>query len=144
MEKKMKINKSFINADALNPLVLAYIGDAVYEVFVRSELVARGFIRMRHLHQEAVKLVRATCQAQLLHNIEDVLSEEEKRIMKRGRNAKSKRVPRSTEVVEYRWSTGLESLIGYLYLKQKSDRLEEILACLPWPEVNTQGRGELE
>lgn len=119
--------------DDLPPLVLAYLGDAVYELFVRVGLVARGFTRVGPLHQEAIKLVRATCQARVLHEIEETLTPEEIRVMKRGRNAKSGHVPRSTEVVEYRWSTGFESLIGYLYLKQRFERLEEILAHLPWP-----------
>lgn len=122
-----------IDADNLSPLVLAYVGDAVYEIYVRCSLVATGLTRVGLLHQEATKLVRATSQAQFLHQIEVKLTEEEQRIMKRGRNAKSGHVPRSAEVVDYRWSTGLESIIGYLYLKQRYARLHELLAELPRP-----------
>ena len=124
-----------INPENLPPLVLAYVGDAVYELYVRCRLVASGLTRVGPLHQEAIKLVRATCQAQFLHQIEENLTEEEQRVMKRGRNAKSGHVPRSTEVVDYRWSTGLESIIGYLYLKRRYDRLQEILSRLPWPNT---------
>ncbi len=129
---------SLAEADDLPPLVLAYLGDAVYELFVRAGLVARGFTRVGPLHQEAIKLVRATCQARFLHEIEETLTQEEVRVMKRGRNAKSGHVPRSTEAVEYRWSTGFESLIGYLYLQHRFERLEEILAKLPWPAPSSQ------
>lgn len=128
------------DADNLHPLVLAYLGDAVYELFVRYGLVARGFTRVGPLHQEAINLVRATCQARFLHEIEGSLTEEESRIMKRGRNAKSGHVPRSAEVVEYRWSTGFESLIGYLYLKHRFERLEEILSHLTWPKPGLPGK----
>jgi ribonuclease-3 family protein len=127
------------DVENLNPLVLAYLGDAVYELFVRCGLVARGYTRVGLLHQEATNLVRATCQARFLHEIEGSLTEEEIRVMKRGRNAKSGHVPRSAEVVEYRWSTGFESLIGYLYLKGRFERLEEILVDLPWPGTSHGG-----
>jgi ribonuclease-3 family protein len=129
---------SQIDPEDLPPLVLAYLGDAVYELYVRCGLVTRGFIRVNQLHQEAISLVRATCQAQYLHMIEDVLTDEEKRVMKRGRNAKSGHIPRNVGVVDYRWSTGFESLIGYLYLQQRFERLNDILSRLPWPAKNAK------
>ena len=122
-----------VSPEQLSPLVLAYVGDAVYELYVRCQLVERGPTRVHQLHQEAVRLVRATSQARFLSRIEAELTEEETGIMKRGRNAHSGPPPRGTETVEYRLSTGLESLIGFLYLRGDLRRIEEILSRLPWP-----------
>ncbi|NPV91765.1 MAG: Mini-ribonuclease 3 [Firmicutes bacterium] len=124
--------------EQIPPLVLAYIGDAVYELYVRSALVARGITKVNLLHQEAVSLVRASSQSRFLKQIEEQLTEAEIRVMKRGRNANSGSPPKGAEVTEYRRSTGLESLIGYLYLKGDDERLEEILSRLPWPGEDKQ------
>lgn len=115
-----------VDARRLSPLALAYIGDAVYEMYVRKHLIEKGITRVNDLHKSAVKYVKATTQAQAVHLIESKLSEEEFRIVKRGRNAKSGQTPKNTDVVEYRYSTGFESLIGYLYLNGEIERLEEI------------------
>jgi ribonuclease-3 family protein len=120
-----------LDPEKLSPLVLAYLGDAVYELYVRSYLVSRGPGRVNALHRDAIKMVRAGSQAKVLHQLEGRLTPEEKGIMKRGRNAKSGHVPRHTEVIDYRLSTGLESLIGFLYAKGDYARLEEILSLVP-------------
>ncbi len=112
----------------LPALVLAYIGDAVYELAVREHLVNNGLARVNKLHGESVKYVNAGAQAKVLHALEGKLSEEEAAVMRRGRNAKSSHVPRGAGVIEYRHSTALESLIGYLYLKGDAARLDEIMA----------------
>lgn len=122
--------------EQLPPLALAYIGDAVFELYVRLNLVSRGLTRVNRLHQEAVRLVCANSQARFLKQIEEQLSEEEKGVMRRGRNAHSGQPPKGAEMAEYRLSTGLESLIGYLYLKGETERLEEMLSKLPWPNQN--------
>ncbi|MGF7186332.1 ribonuclease-3 family protein [Desulfitispora alkaliphila] len=115
-----------LKADQQSPLVLAYVGDAVYELYVRTHLLEQGAVKMNELHKTAVKYVKATAQANILKQLEGELSEEEYRIVKRGRNAKSQ-VPKNTEVVDYRYSTGFESLIGYLHLNEDKERLNEIL-----------------
>jgi ribonuclease-3 family protein len=117
-----------IQPGELPALALAYIGDAVYELAVRSHLVKIGIARVNRLHDEAVKFVQAKAQARLLRELEGILTEEETAVIRRGRNAKSPHTPRSAGVIDYRQSTAFECLIGYLYLKGDKDRLEEILA----------------
>ncbi|GBF35723.1 ribonuclease III family protein [Desulfocucumis palustris] len=111
----------------LSPLELAYVGDAVYELAVRRHLIARGIVGANRLHREAVKYVRADTQAQVLRTLESQLYEEEIRIAKRGRNAKSGHAHRGTCVTAYRQSTGLESLVGYLFLRGNMERLGFIM-----------------
>jgi len=117
------------NPDLMNPLVWAYIGDAVYELYVRTHLVSRGPSKVNQLHRESVKYVKASAQADFLRKITEELTEDEIRIMKRGRNTKSA-VPKNADVSDYRYSTGLESILGYLYLQNKKERLMEILNML--------------
>ncbi len=111
----------------LAPLELAYVGDAVYELAVRCHLIARGVVGANRLHREAVKYVCADTQAQVLRMLESQLYEEEIRIAKRGRNAKSGHAHRGACVTTYRQSTGLESLVGYLFLRGNIERLEFIM-----------------
>jgi len=117
-----------ISPEQLSPLVLAYIGDAVYELAVREYLVSRGPASVNKLHREAVRHVRASTQAKLFHALEGSLSKGEEAVARRGRNAKSGHGPRGDSIIEYRHSTGFESLIGYLYLRHDWARLEEILS----------------
>lgn len=112
----------------LPALVLAYVGDAVYELAVRGHLVNTGLARVNRLHGEAVKYVNAGAQAKILRALEGSFTEEEAAVVRRGRNAKSPHTPRGAGVIEYRHSTALESLIGYLYLKGDDARLGEIMA----------------
>jgi len=111
----------------LPALVLAYVGDAVYELSVRSHLVESGLVRVNRLHDEAVKYVHAGAQAKIVRELKGILTAEETAVMRRGRNAKSSHTPRSADVIDYRQSTAFECLIGYLYLKGDTPRLEEIL-----------------
>lgn len=111
----------------LNPLVLAYIGDAVYEVHVRQYLVSLRNHRPQYLHNQAVKFVSAKAQAQFLKNWLPLLTEEELDIVKRGRNAKSGSVPKNADILDYRHSTAFECLIGYLYYRKRFDRLGALL-----------------
>lgn len=114
-----------LKPEALSPLVLAYVGDAVYELFIRTKLVAHP-AKVHDLHQMAVKYVQAASQAQIVHNWEPELTEEEREVVRRGRNAKGG-VPRHGDVVEYRYSTGFEALLGHLYLTGQLERLLELL-----------------
>jgi len=110
----------------LSPLALAYVGDAVYELLVRTHLVRQGPARPEQLHREALQYVRATAQARLLPALEEHLTPVERDILRRGRNARPGHLPRTAAPAEYHSSTALESLLGYLYLKGEGARLEEI------------------
>lgn len=116
------------SANAMNSLVLAYIGDAVFEVFIRGYLVKENKnILVHQLHKKGITYVKAEAQSNFIKRIMCDLSDEEIRIFKRGRNAKSGTVPKNADIQDYRNATGLEALIGYLYITEKIDRLNEIL-----------------
>lgn len=118
------------------PLALAYIGDAVWELAVREFLIAQGETQPRRLHRLAVLRVRAKAQADRLRKITEELSERERDVVRRGRNAKSASVPKSASVADYRASTGIEALIGYVYLAGQQERLKEIMQLLLQVEEN--------
>lgn len=111
----------------LHPLALAYIGDAVYEVYVRQYLLTKPNHRPNHLHKEATRFVAAKAQANMLADWLPELTEEELDIVRRGRGAKSGSAPKSADMIEYRQSTAFESLIGYLYYTGRRERLNELL-----------------
>lgn len=117
----------------LSPLVLAYIGDAVFELHVREKLVGGVKEPVHALHDLAVSLVQARAQAGILRRLEPFLTDEERDIVRRGRNAKSGVAPRHADVRDYLHSTGFEALIGFLYLDGRKERLNEIL------ELSTDG-----
>ena len=110
-------------------LSLAYIGDCVYEIYVRSYLLGKGNRRVNDLHRMATQYVRAKAQAEFYHKIEDILTENEKAVFHRGRNTKS-HPPKNADVIEYKIATGVEALIGYLYIEGKSDRISELMSHL--------------
>jgi ribonuclease-3 family protein len=116
-----------MNPDELSPAVWAYIGDAVYELFIRERMLSSGLVKTRLLHHESTTRVRASFQAHLAQLLEPLLDEAEREILKRGRNVKSGHVPANTDVLTYRHSTAFEALIGYLYLNGRHDRLAELL-----------------
>lgn len=127
LKGKFTINE----ARGLNPLVLAFIGDAIYEVFVRTYLVDNNRYMSAHkLHVKAVSFVKAHAQNEIMKKIEDKLTEEEYSIFKRGRNSKSGTVPKNAQVQEYRVATGFETLIGFLYITEQVDRLNELLEMI--------------
>ncbi len=101
----------------MNPLVLAYLGDAVYELEVRKFLISQGLSKVKELHGTAIRMVKATTQAKAIHQLLPSLNEEEAGIVRRGRNAKSGTAPKNTEIIDYRYATAFEALIGYWYLK---------------------------
>ncbi|HHX18336.1 MAG TPA: Mini-ribonuclease 3 [Clostridium sp.] len=111
----------------LSPLALAYIGDSVYEVFVRTFLVSKGNIPVHVLHKKSINYVKAKAQSDIIHRIMEFLDDEELDIVRRGRNAKSGTIPKNANVTDYKYATGFESLIGYLYLKKRYKRLMYIL-----------------
>ncbi|WP_096157022.1 MULTISPECIES: Mini-ribonuclease 3 [Bacillus] len=113
----------------MNSLALAYVGDAIYESYVRLHLLEQGNVRPNQLHQTGTKYVSAKSQANLLHKLMDknFFSEEEIAVIKRGRNAKSGTVPKNTDVQTYRYSTAFEALIGHLFLNDEEERMEQFI-----------------
>ena len=110
-----------------SPLVLAYLGDAVYELAIRTLVVNEGNRQVNKMHKESASLVKAGTQMEFLLAIEDELTEEEKSVYRRGRNAKSVTMAKHATMKEYRMATGFEALIGYLYLQGRLERLAELL-----------------
>jgi ribonuclease-3 family protein len=121
------IKLSEVNAEEFSPAVWAYIGDAVYELFIRYYLLSGGPAKTKFLHREATHRVRASFQAELSKQMESYLTESELTVLKRGRNIKSGHIPNNTDVITYRHSTAFEALIGYLYLTNQQKRLMELL-----------------
>lgn len=114
------------NADLYSPLVLAYMGDAVYELYVRKMLIEKANTQVDKLHKTAINIVKAEAQCEAFRKIENILTENEMAVFKRGRNAKSS-VPKHASVIEYRIATGLEALIGYIYISGDTKRLDYIM-----------------
>ena len=119
--------KDETEVNLMSPLVWAYVGDSVYEVFVRNELVNKTKLKPHKLHIASIKYVKAEKQAEILRNIYDNLTEEEKDIVRRGRNAENHHLPKNANVQEYMYATAYEALLGYLYLTKQTQRLQEIL-----------------
>ena len=123
------LKNKFTDKDArlLNPLVLAFIGDGIYEVFIRTYLVEINREMLVHrLHVKTISFVKAHAQSEFMKALETGLTEEELYFYKRGRNAKSGTVPKNADVQEYRTATGFETLIGYLYITEQNERLNFI------------------
>lgn len=119
---KMRFDK--VDIRQLNPLTLAFVGDAVYDVLVRTYLINKfKNISVHNLHIKAIKFVKAHSQSEIIKKLEKQLSEEELYFFKRGRNAKSGTVPKNADIQEYRFATGFETLVGFLYLTGEVNRL---------------------
>lgn len=118
-----------VDENGLGSLALAYMGDAVYEVFIRNHLLVLGQVKPNKLHRESTKYVSAKAQCASIHFLIDseFLSEAEILVVKRGRNAKSGTVPKNTDVITYNYATGFETLIGYLFLSRQEVRLNEVV-----------------
>jgi len=118
--------KSEDDVKMLSPLVWAYIGDCIYEAFIRVNLVNNSNAKPHKLHIESIKYVKAKAQADILKKIEDNLTEVEKDVVRRGRNVQNHHIAKNANVADYAMSTAFESLIGYLYLTKQDERLKEI------------------
>lgn len=127
MDSELFANRPARKPELLSPLVLAYAGDAVYELFIRQYLISLPNHRPHALHRQATRFVSAKGQARALERWTPVLTEEEQDILKRGRNAKSGTVPKNADVQDYRLSTAFECLIGYLYYQGRYERLHELM-----------------
>ncbi|MBR4435344.1 MAG: Mini-ribonuclease 3 [Clostridia bacterium] len=126
----LPIGEAIKDPTQLAPLSLAYIGDTVYDLFVRTMLLDSTTLTVHGLHQRAAKLVCAKAQAAAFRRIEPMLTESELSVFRRGRNAHIGTVPKSTSIMEYRTATGLEALIGCLYLSGENGRLGEIMKMI--------------
>ena len=111
----------------LNGITLAYLGDAIYEVFIRESLLKKGYTKVDKLHNEAINFTSAKGQKIALDKIYDLLTETEISVFKRGRNANSDRKPKNTDLATYKRATGFEAIIGHLYLNNENNRLEELI-----------------
>lgn len=112
-----------------SPLVLAYVGDSVYEQYVRTRLVAESPDLPAHkLHRAAIRYVSANAQSKIIGMLEETLFEDELGVYRRGRNAKSPTSAKNSSIVDYRRATGFEALVGYLYLDGRAERLDEVLS----------------
>mgnify|MGYP003315712794 FL=1 len=124
-------NRDIQDVRMLSPLVWAYIGDSVYEIFIRNNLINNSNAKPHKLHIETVKFVKAKAQVQTLNKIYDDLTDEEKDIVRRGRNVQNHHVPKNVDVAEYAYATAFEALLGFLYLSKQDERLKELLnKCL--------------
>lgn len=117
-----------VDAGMYSPLVLAYIGDAVYEIMIRTKVVNGGSVQVNKLHKRSAYLVKAETQAKIVMALEEELTEEEHAVYKRGRNAKSYTMAKNASMRDYRMATGFEALIGYLYLSEQNHRLVELVS----------------
>lgn len=136
-----------VDANSYSPLVLAYIGDAVYELIIRARVINQGSMQVNKMHKHSAALVKASAQAQLIKALQEELTEEELAAYKRGRNAKSATMAKHATMIDYRMATGLEALVGWLFLTEQYVRLVELVSrglvkaglLEPWDE-----KGETE
>lgn len=134
MEKSLKflnVSKGYDESSIkeLSPLALAFLGDSVYELLVRTVVLNKNK-NPKKLHIETINYVKASSQANFIEELLDILTEEELLVFKRGRNAKSHTVPKNQSISDYRNATGLECLFGYLYLLDKSERILELFEMI--------------
>lgn len=116
-----------VNPNEYSPLALAFIGDSVFDVVVKSVIVERGNCQVNKLQQRTAKIVKATSQALIADSLKGELTEEEANILRRGRNAKPYTKAKNASYSEYCKATGLEALVGYLFLKNDTERLVNII-----------------
>ena len=118
-----------MNTNQINTLVLAYLGDSVYELLIRDYFVKNGINKVNSLQKEVTNYVSAKSQSKYVQYLIDnkYLNEEEINIVKKGRNAKVNSHPKNTDILTYKWATALETLFGYLYIKEDSNRINELI-----------------
>lgn len=116
-----------VDVATYSPLALAYIGDGIYDLVIRSIVVGRGNTKASRLHYTTSQLVKAHAQSEMMHTLQPLLTEEEADIYRRGRNAKSPTMAKNATMSDYRRATGFEALMGYLYLTDRFDRILELV-----------------
>ena len=128
IEEFIPVNKTPEEINQMSPLIWAYVGDCVYELYIRTYLVDNTNLKPHKLHIESIKYVKAQSQASFLQRIYDDLTDGEKEIVRRGRNTENHHLPKNCNVQDYMYSTAFEALIGYLYLTGENNRLKEIFS----------------
>ncbi len=128
IQRLMGIPLKPIQVGRINPLVLAYMGDAVFELYIRGYLIRGHKTQVNKLHRLATKFVRAETQSRIIHELIPDLNQDELAIVKRGRNSKPHTTPKNAPLSDYRYATGYEALLGYLYLSGNQERLGEIIS----------------
>ncbi|MCR5397197.1 MAG: ribonuclease III [Lachnospiraceae bacterium] len=118
---------SDVDIRTFSPLALAYIGDSVFDIIIRTKVIAKGNVPVSKMHKACSDVVRASAQAQLLDAIAEDLTPEEEEVVRRGRNAKSKTTAKNASVIDYRNATALEALLGYLYMTGEIQRMQELV-----------------
>ena len=140
IRESFSINEADIKT--YSPLTLAYIGDAIFDLIIRTAIVSNGNTNANNLHKSASSIVKAGTQSEMIEKMIPHLTEEEAGVYKRGRNAKSHTAAKNASIGDYRRATGLEALIGYLYLQDKMDRIMELVKIgledmeVPWDTKN--------
>ncbi|MBF4695868.1 Mini-ribonuclease 3 [Fusibacter ferrireducens] len=137
-----------MDVQMLNPLKLAYLGDAVYEAYIRTYIISKYTMTPNEMSKLAVKYVKASAQAKIVLFLQDELSEAEWTIVKRGRNQKSGSVPKNAILSDYKYATGFEALIGYLYLTGEKTRIYQIIGraieIIEMPEAQNQIKDQIK
>ena len=116
-----------VNIDSYSPLTLAYIGDCVYDLIIKTLVISEGNKQVKKLHQETSKIVQASAQSEMMRVIQEVLTEEEHAVYRRGRNAKSVSRAKNQSLTDYRRATGFEALMGWLYLQDDWKRMIDLI-----------------
>lgn len=126
-----------MNEDQINALVLAYLGDSVYELLIRDFFIKKGINKVNNLQNKVIKYVSAKDQARIIEMLLDnkLLTDEEIDIVKKGRNAKVNSHPKNTDILTYKWATALECLFGYLYIKEEKERINELINIILGEEI---------
>ncbi len=119
--------KNEVEVNLMSPLTWAYVGDSVYELFIRTHLVETTKLKPHKLHIETIKYVKAQAQAKILEDLQNILTDKEKEIIRRTRNTENHHLPKNADPADYMYATAFEGLIGYLYLTDQKERLNEIL-----------------
>ncbi|WP_461810929.1 Mini-ribonuclease 3 [Faecalimonas sp.] len=137
MEKSIEINfngymKKIFSMQEMDireysPLTLAYIGDSIYDLIIKSLVINRGNKQVQKLHKETSSLVQASAQSKMMRAMQEELTDEERAVYKRGRNAKSVSPAKNQSITDYRRATGFEALLGYLYLKEDWKRMLDLV-----------------
>ena len=122
-----RIENSPCDPKLLSPLALAFVGDGVYDLFVRERLVCEANLPVKKLNEEKVSIVKCSSQAKLVEKLMPILTEEELDVLKRGRNAHTQHIPKNATSADYHSATALEALLGYLYLAGRIERIRELL-----------------
>ena len=140
---KEALHLKHVEAGEYSPLALAYIGDAVYELAIRTLVMNRGNMQVNKMHKKTANLVKADAQAHFYLLLEEELTDAEKAAYRRGRNAKSFTMPKHATMKDYRMATGFEALMGYLYLSGRTERMVDLVA-LAMTKTGKADSGDME